>query len=296
METLRPIEVRLVEELTGMKSGYVLDFSNRTFEEFFRAELEVEIYGGKFSFEGTSKGSHLRAFLKVSRPADIARALTALWEYREDWIRREGGKSDVPDALPRLNKLLTRLGGPTIADGTAPPAPETFRAPDVIRPSAAELQALRDAFVALHPLAPQPRGVAFERFLSRFFDAWGLQARGSFKNRGEQIDGSFVHSGSTYLLEAKWQDRPVNAQTLHGFQGKVTERPEWTRGLFISYGGFSTEAPEAFTSRRIILMDGTDVVQILLRSLSLVDVIGEKLRHTAERKNPYGKVAELFPE
>jgi hypothetical protein len=204
METLRPIEMRLVEELTGMKSGYVFDFSNRTFEEFFRAELGVEIYGGRYNFEGTSKGSHLRAFLKVSRPADVARALTALWEYREDRIRREGSKDDVPDALPRLNMLLARLGGPAIAGGTAPPAPEAPRAPTVIRPSVSELQELRDAFVALHPLAPQPRGVAFEKFLSKFFDAWGLEARGSFKNRGEQIDGSFVHAGTTYLLEAKW--------------------------------------------------------------------------------------------
>ena len=167
-----------------MKSGYVLDFSNRTFEGFLRVELGVEIYGGKYDFEGTSKGSHLRAFLKVSRPADVARALTALWEYREDRIRREGSKDDVPDALPRLNKLLARLGGPAIADGTAPPAPA--RAPTVIRPSVSELQDLRDAFVALHPLVPQPRGVAFEKFLSKFFDAWGLEARGSFKNRGEQ--------------------------------------------------------------------------------------------------------------
>jgi hypothetical protein len=87
----------------------------------------------------------------------------------------------------------------------------------------------------------------------------------------------------------------VNAQTLHGFQGKVTERPEWARGLFISYGGFSGEAPEGFTSRRIILMDGSDIMQVLMRSLSLVDVIGAKLRHAVERKDPYGKVVELFP-
>jgi hypothetical protein len=179
--------------------------------------------------------------------------------------------------------------------GIAPPAHNAPGAPTVIRPSVSELQALRDAFVALHPLAPQPRGVVFEKFLSRFFDAWGLEARGSFRNRGEEIDGSFVHAGATYLLEAKWQDRPVNAQTLHGFQGKVAERPEWTRGLFISYGGFSNEAPHAFTSRRIILMDGTDIIQMLLRPLSLVDVISAKLRHASERKDPYGKVSDLFP-
>ncbi len=34
MANLRPIEIKLVDELTGMSSGYVLDFSNRTLLQF----------------------------------------------------------------------------------------------------------------------------------------------------------------------------------------------------------------------------------------------------------------------
>ena len=60
--------------------------------------------------------------------------------------------------------------------------------------------------MALSSLDPQPRGYAFEAFLKRVFDAFGLLPRGGFRTTGEQIDGSFVLAGETYLLEAKWHN------------------------------------------------------------------------------------------
>ena len=144
-----------------------------------------------------------------------------------------------------------------------------------------ERQALQNAFQQLHGLDPHPRGIAFQQFLERFFEAWELQARGSFRNLGEEIDGSFVHDGQTYLLEAKWEKTLTNAQTLHGFQGKVSERPEWARGLFISYAGFSRDALSAFTAKRILLMDGADIMQILMRDLSFAEILSAKLRREA---------------
>ena len=38
---LRSIDMRLIDELFEMGGGYVLDFSNRTFAEFFADELVV---------------------------------------------------------------------------------------------------------------------------------------------------------------------------------------------------------------------------------------------------------------
>ena len=63
----RPVEMRLVNDLFGMSSGWVLDFSNRTFEEFFRQEVGIEIYDDAYGFIGTSKGKHLSAFLQVGQ-------------------------------------------------------------------------------------------------------------------------------------------------------------------------------------------------------------------------------------
>lgn len=97
--------------------------------------------------------------------------------------------------------------------------------------------------MALHGMSddPQARGLHFERLLADLFNAWGMNARGSFALKGEQIDGSFLHGNFTYLLEAKWHRAKTDAATLRGFQGKIDERNEWTRGLFVSYSGYARE-------------------------------------------------------
>lgn len=143
--------------------------------------------------------------------------------------------------------------------------------------------------------APQQRGYAFERFLKHWCDLWGLDAHASFRTVGEQIDGSFQLDGSTYLVEAKWQSRPANAAMLQSFQGKLLERPDWTRGLYVSYGGFSEECFDAFTARRLILMDGSDIYYALNRRLDFGDVIRKKVRRHTERRQPFARVTDLFP-
>ena len=132
--------------------------------------------------------------------------------------------------------------------------------------------------------------------MTRLFDAWRLDARDSFRNIGEQIDGSFWRNGNIYLLEAKWHNDPVGAAVLHAFQGKVCERQDWTRGLFVSYMGFSPEGLQAFTARRVILMDGYDIQCALMRRLPLGDIIDVKVRHAAERRQAFARVPDLFPD
>ena len=91
---------------------------------------------------------------------------------------------------------MNRLQGkPTTP--TAPPPP-AFEQPNYA--------GLLGDLMSLHNLAPQRRGYAFEDFLKRVFNAFGLLPRGGFRTTGEQIDGSFVLAGETYLLEAKWHN------------------------------------------------------------------------------------------
>jgi hypothetical protein len=65
MEQLRPVELKLIDELFGMSSGYVLDFTNSTFADFFRREVGIDIYDNAYAIYGGSKGKHLRAFLTI---------------------------------------------------------------------------------------------------------------------------------------------------------------------------------------------------------------------------------------
>ncbi|ABK98892.1 hypothetical protein [Pelobacter propionicus] len=62
MSSLKAIEKKVFEDLFGMASGYVLDFSNNTFTEFFRETANIDIYAPKYDFNGDSKAKRLRAF------------------------------------------------------------------------------------------------------------------------------------------------------------------------------------------------------------------------------------------
>lgn len=43
------------------------------------------------------------------------------------------------------------------------------------------------------------------------------------------------------------------------------------------------------------MMDGTDIYHALHRQLDLGLVIGKKVRHHSEKRQPFGKVTDLFP-
>jgi hypothetical protein len=192
-----------------------------------------------------------------------------------------------------------KLGGkPLPADPSDELMPESAP-PKTARHSDRVMAALEAEFLALTEMdeTPQLRGYSFERFLKCWFDIWGLDAHASSRTIGDQIDGSFQYDGATYLylVEAKWHNKPANANMLHSFQGKLLERPDWTRGLYVSYGGFSGESFDAFTARRLIMMDGTDIYFALRRRLDLRLVIGAKTRHHSEKRQPFAKVTDLFP-
>ena len=149
--------------------------------------------------------------------------------------------------------------------------------------------------MALHDLAPHPRGYAFEKFLVGLFRAYGLQPNHPFRLVGEQIDGSFKFDGEFYLLEAKWHGPQTPAADLRNFHGKVLEKASWARGLFISNSGFTPEGLLAFgRAKSIVCMDGLDLWTMLDRRIPLAEVLDRKLRHAAERGDVYCSVRELF--
>ena len=78
-----------------------------------------------------------------------------------------------------------------------------------------------------------------EKFLSEAFALFNLAPRGSFRLIGEQIDGRFHLDGETYLLEARWQGPKIGNRELQAFAGSVHSKSAWTRGLFVSYSGFT---------------------------------------------------------
>lgn len=81
MSSLKMLERDSIEQLLGMGSGYVLDFSNRTFAEFFRECVGLDIYSEKYAPNGDSKAKRLRAFIDVENDALVGKVLSELLDY-----------------------------------------------------------------------------------------------------------------------------------------------------------------------------------------------------------------------
>lgn len=160
----------------------------------------------------------------------------------------------------------------------------------------ADISKLYKDFLTLEKLPPQERGFAFERFLTELFKAFDLNPRGSFRNQGEQIDGSIEFENVTYLMEAKWQSKPIGLEDLLVFYGKVEGKATWSRGIFISMSGFTEDGLTAFSHGRptnIIAINGQDIYFILDGKMRLDDVIRLKSRRAAETGDILVSVYEL---
>lgn len=110
MSSLTSLEKRRFEDLFGMRSGYVLDFSNNTFSQFFKENVGISIYEDRYAYNGESKANHLRAFWEMDDDANVSRALKAmleLWRYQN-----EPGKNSRADlTYSECIKTTTRLAG-----------------------------------------------------------------------------------------------------------------------------------------------------------------------------------------
>ncbi len=79
MSSLTAIEKNKIEKLFGMRTGYVLHFSNRSFENFF-SDFEIEIYSKKYNQGGSSKANLLRAFWKMESDHLVGQIISGMIE------------------------------------------------------------------------------------------------------------------------------------------------------------------------------------------------------------------------
>lgn len=288
MPNLKSMQILLLDDVFRMGGGYVLNFSDKTFRNFFREEVGIDIDLPRYSVEGGSKAKRFRYFVQNESLLVVVRAIKAVWNYRQAIMERDGDQETLSNIDNRMEALISRIDGQW--DTPAPPAPRASAI--VLDPT--EVAGFAKRLLDLGSLAPHPRGYALEEFLRDLFEAYRLEAHKAFRNRGEQIDGSFQLDGHTYLLEAKWQNAPSDAADLHVFQGKIGEKPDWSRGLFVSYSGFSADGLAAFgRAKRIICMDGLDMHEALSHGISLDKLLRDKARKAAETGLPFVRVSEL---
>ena len=85
MAKLNFIERGKFENLLRMKSGYVLDFSDRTFQEFIGESIGIDILNVKYNYGSGSKANRLRGFWTNEPNLIVGKLLESLLQY---WISK----------------------------------------------------------------------------------------------------------------------------------------------------------------------------------------------------------------
>lgn len=105
MSDLTAIEKRKLERALGMSGGYVLNFSNRTFAEFFLDCSGIDIYTARYDYHGDSKANHMRAFWEQEGNYLVGKALGLLFE-EWDGFRSSSSLEEPPEECLRIVRRL----------------------------------------------------------------------------------------------------------------------------------------------------------------------------------------------
>lgn len=281
-------DIKIFDEIfTSMNgAGYILDFSDKTMRAFFEEEFSIDIEDELYKEDGASKAKRLRCFIKKTDRDTVLLVLNKLWEYRKSL--RVSALTAREEIL--FTQLTDRLKSADIIAATGiTPARTVALTPDSYHHFLVELEAMKS-------LTPQTRGYRFERWLNELFSAFRLSPNPGFRIAGEQIDGSFCLHNEIYLMEAKWHSQKTAAPDLHTFQAKLDQKATWTRGVFISWQGFSSDAFTAWgRNKSIICMTGYDLYHMLTNTISLIELLEKKIRHAAEKGEYYKSIDALYP-
>lgn len=237
MSNLTISEKLQLEKLLEMESGYVLDFVNRTFQDFVLDAVGVDIFDEKYNYRSGSKANRLRGFWKEEENALVGQLISKLLDY---WYAiKLTGESEITVKENRLfeecKKTSNRLRGHSNSTSAQPN-----------QKSASlhlEREALLSEFDGLASLsgaqASRQRGYRLEELLNKIFTFHKIQTQKSFKRNegGEQIDGAFKLEGWYYLVECKWTQKLTDIRQLDSLYGKIGCSGKQTLGLFLSING-----------------------------------------------------------
>ncbi len=299
MSNLTTSEKIKLEKLFGMDSGYVLDFSHRTFNEFFWENGHINIFDEKYNYASGSKANRLRAFWIKEENKIVGMMLRHLienWRLKKEISNQvitlaEKALSD--DCIMIADRLISNK--PTISPGKT-----VSQTVDQGSNKDYQLAQLLTSFDALTISTDyQKRGYLLQDLFHRLFGIHGIPVTKSFlRNQGgEQIDGAFTFNSWHYLVECKWTKKLTDIKELDNLLAKVNRGGKQAMGLFLSMEGYSINVPNLLKQnpeKCIILMDGYDLRSVLCGAVSLEKLLNAKLAKLNNDSEPFISAIEIM--
>ena len=105
-------EKSVLEELFGMSTGYVMDFSNNSFQRFVGDVINIDIYHGPGYEEYSSKANKLRQIWNEEPESVVGTLIEALLSYFEDMKLKQNSLTDCEHKkIEEMRLVANRLKG-----------------------------------------------------------------------------------------------------------------------------------------------------------------------------------------
>jgi hypothetical protein len=290
-----------------MPSGFVLNFSDRTFQEFIFDSVGIDMYAPGMDAGGTSKAKRLRHFWKVQPDHVVGRLLLALCDYYKA-VEHEPDQTLLAECRGIAQRLASSHSAPSPLPfiPPRPPLAVTEVSPTSNSTSASSIAVQSEALLKVFDemarcSEPNRRGYLLEDLLVRTFQLHQIDVVRSFKrnNGSEQIDAAFKLEGWHYLVECRWREKLADTRQVDGLRGQVQRSGKQTMGVFLSINGWSLHVPSNLKQspdKSVLLMDGYDLRVILEGRIMLRDLLLAKLTHFNIEGEPFVSVAQIIAD
>jgi len=298
MADLTSIEKMKLESAFQMEGGYVLDFTNRTFQEFMQENAGIDINDQKYSHHSGSKANRMRAYWVKEPNKAVGKIIAKLVEYRREkaLIVNQLFTHQEEALLSDCLKISERLTG--IAKASPTPIKKSQ---DKAKKKQELLSQFDELGMVSEPSERRKRGNKLELLLQDAFELHGIETRNRFVRNGggEQIDGAFILDGWFYIVECKWIGKLSDIRQLDSLYGKLNRSGKQTMGLFLSINGWSEHVVNLLKQNQdksIILMDGYDFRCILDGStnIPLELLLKNKISHLNFDGEPFYSIGALI--
>ena len=112
MANLNIEELEGFEDLFGMSTGYVIDFSNDTFRRFIKRTIGLDVYEGNGYTDYCSKANKLRQIWEKESDNSVGKLMDAMLTHYEGFKRKCNELTpDIVDRIKRLRIVCQRLLG-----------------------------------------------------------------------------------------------------------------------------------------------------------------------------------------
>lgn len=110
MVSLSLMDKQNFEDLFGMDSGYVLDFSNSSLQRFIKSSINLDIYKDPQYLSNISKAKKLRQVWETEQAYHVGKLMLDLLDYYENYRLKENKLSDLDKKqIEKLRIVSTKL-------------------------------------------------------------------------------------------------------------------------------------------------------------------------------------------